>query len=52
MFVEFCKWKTELTENGNFRLFPAKEKRKRQTSVHLLKTEKENGSLFSLIGKQ
>jgi hypothetical protein len=52
MFVDFCKWKTELTENSNLSLFAAKEKRKRQTSVYLLKTEKENGSLFSLVGKQ
>jgi hypothetical protein len=39
--------KTELTENGNFRLFSANGKRKRQTSVCLLQTETENGHLFS-----
>jgi hypothetical protein len=31
----------ELTENGNFRLFAANGKRKRQTSVCLLETEME-----------
>jgi hypothetical protein len=41
--------KTELTENGNFRLFAANGKRKRQTSVCFLQTE--IGSLFSLVGK-
>jgi hypothetical protein len=40
------------TENGNFRLFAANRKRKRQTSVCLLQTKTENGSLFPLVGKQ
>jgi hypothetical protein len=51
MFPEFRKWKTELTENGNFRLLAANGKRERQTSV-LLKTETENGSFFSFFGKR
>jgi hypothetical protein len=46
------KRETELTENGNFRLFAANEKQKRQTSVCLQQTEIENGSLFFLVGKQ
>jgi hypothetical protein len=48
MFPEFRKWKTELTENGNFRLLAANGKRERQTSV-LLKTETENGSFFPFL---
>jgi hypothetical protein len=43
--------KKELTENGNFRLFAANRKWKRQTSVCFLQMETENGSLFSLISK-
>ncbi len=43
---------TELTENGNLHLFAAYRKRKRPTSVCLLQTETENGSLFSLVSKQ
>jgi hypothetical protein len=50
MFLEFHKQKTELTENGNFRLFAANGKWKRQTSVCLLDTGNE--SLFSLVGKR
>jgi hypothetical protein len=44
-------WKTELTENSDFCLFAANEKLKRQTSLCLLQTEMENGSLLSLAGK-
>jgi hypothetical protein len=40
-FPEFRKRKTELTENGNFRLFAANGKRKRQTSICLLQMETE-----------
>jgi hypothetical protein len=43
--------KFELTENGNFRLFAANGKQKRQTSVCLLRTDMENGCLFSFAGK-
>jgi hypothetical protein len=43
---------TELTENGNFRLFAANGKRKQQTSISLLQMETENGSLFSLVCKR
>jgi hypothetical protein len=43
---------TELTENGNFHLLAANRKQRRQTSICFLQTETENGSLFSLIGKQ
>jgi hypothetical protein len=39
-------------ENSHFRLFIANEKRKWQTSVSLLQTETENGSLFSLVSKR
>ncbi len=42
--------KLELTENGNFCLFPANGKQKRQTSFVFMK--KENRSLFSLVGKR
>jgi hypothetical protein len=42
---------TEPSENGNFRLFSASGKKKRKTSVCLLKTETENGNLSSLVGK-
>jgi hypothetical protein len=52
LFPEFRKQKTELTENGNFRLFYANEKQKPQTSVYFLQTETENRLLFSMIGKQ
>ncbi len=44
--------KTETTENSNFRLFAANERRKWQTFIFLLQTEIENGSLFSLVGKR
>jgi hypothetical protein len=44
--------KTEITENGNFLLFATNGKRKRKTSVCLLQTEMENGSLLSLNGKR
>ncbi len=37
----------EVTEDGNFRLFAADVKRKRQTSVCLLPTETENDCCFS-----
>jgi hypothetical protein len=37
----------ELTENGNFRLYAANGRRKWQTSVSLLQTETEKGSLLS-----
>jgi hypothetical protein len=37
MFPEFRNRKTELTENGNFRLFAAKGKQK--TSIFLLQME-------------
>jgi hypothetical protein len=45
------------TENGTngkhqLLLFCCKGKRKRQTSVSLLQSETENGSLFSLVGKR
>jgi hypothetical protein len=43
--------KTELTEKGNFRLFAANGKWKRQSFVCLLQMETENESLFSLVGK-
>jgi hypothetical protein len=39
-------------EKGNFRLYAANGKRKRQTSVCLLQTETENISFFSMVGKQ
>jgi hypothetical protein len=42
----YCKQKRNY---GNFHLFAANEKRKRQISLRLLKTE--IGSFFSLIGK-
>jgi hypothetical protein len=51
MFPEFRKRKTELTDNGNLRLFAVNGKRKRQTSVYLLQTDPDNESLFSLVGK-
>ncbi len=38
--------KIELMENGNFCLFAANGKQKRLTSICLLQTETENGSLF------
>jgi hypothetical protein len=38
-----CKRKIERTEDGNYRLFAANEKRK---------TETENEILFSLVGKR
>jgi hypothetical protein len=41
-----CKRKTA---TANFRLFAANGKREWQTSVCLLQTETENGSLFSLV---
>ncbi len=44
-------WKTELTENGNFCLFAADGKQRWQTSVCLLQTVKQTGSLFSLVVK-
>jgi hypothetical protein len=49
MFPEFHKQKTELTENGNFRLFAANRKQKWQTSARLLQTETENESFFLLV---
>jgi hypothetical protein len=42
---------TDLTENDNFRLFAANGKRKPHTSVYLLQTETENGSLFFFVNK-
>jgi hypothetical protein len=39
-------------ENGNFRLFSANGKWKRQTLVCLLQTKTENERLFSLVGKR
>jgi hypothetical protein len=48
----YGKRKTELTTNGNFILFAAIGKRKRQTSVCLLQMETENGSLFSMVSKR
>ncbi len=51
MFPEFCIRKIGLTENGNFCLFAPNKKWKWQTSVCLLQTEMENGSVFSLVGK-
>jgi hypothetical protein len=42
MFPEFRKQNSELTKNGNFRLFAANGKWKRQTSVGLLQTETES----------
>ncbi len=47
----FCKRKMELTINGDFRLFDANEKWKRQTSVWLQHREMENESFVSLVGK-
>jgi hypothetical protein len=52
MFPVFSKWNTELMENENFSLFVANGKGKRQTSVCLLQTGMENGSLLSLFGKR
>jgi hypothetical protein len=46
------KGKTELIGNSNFCLFAASGKRKRLTSIGLLQTKTENGSLFALIGKR
>jgi hypothetical protein len=43
-----CKWKKE---TASFRLFAANRKRKQHTSMCLLQTEMENGSMFSLVGK-
>ncbi len=37
MFPQFHKWKMELQENGNFRLFAAKGKRR--TTIFLLQME-------------
>ncbi len=51
MYIYINIWKKELTENGNFQLFAANEKPNWQTSVCLLQTETEKGSLFSLVGK-
>jgi hypothetical protein len=51
MSLCFPKREPELTENGKFCSFSANGKWKWQTSVCLLQTEKENGSLFSLVGK-
>jgi hypothetical protein len=48
-FLEFCKLKMELTENGNFRLCSANGKPKRQTSVCLLQMELENARLISMV---
>ncbi len=42
-FIHTFTRETELTENGNFRLFAAIGKLKRQTSVCLLQTETGNG---------
>jgi hypothetical protein len=39
-------------ENGDLCLFAANGKRKWQTSICLLQMEKENGSLFSFVGKR
>jgi hypothetical protein len=44
--LHVVKRKTELTEEGKFRLFTASRERKRQTLVCLLQTETENGSCF------
>ncbi len=41
LFSKFRERKTELTKNGNFRLFAANGKWKGQTSVSLLQTEME-----------
>ncbi len=58
LLIVFIKWriyiytgtqKTELTENGNFSLFDANRKQKRQLSVCMLQMETENGSLFFLV---
>ncbi len=51
MVSEFHKRKTELTENGNFRLFAANGKQKWPTFVCLLHRETENGSVFSIVDK-
>jgi hypothetical protein len=51
MRPEFRKWKTELTENGNFRLFWYKQKTETATSVCLL--ENGNGKQkFVFLGRQ
>jgi hypothetical protein len=44
--------KMELAETGNFRLFAANRKQKRQTSNWLLQVESENENLFSLVSKK
>jgi hypothetical protein len=51
VFMSICIsiQKTKLVKNGNFRSFAANGKREWQTSVCLLQTEMENGSLFSLL---
>jgi hypothetical protein len=51
-FLEFHKQKTQLTENGNFRLFSTNGKWERQTSAYSLQTETENWRLFSVVGKR
>jgi hypothetical protein len=56
IYIETAAHTNKYTENGtngngNFHLFVANKKRKWQTSICLLQTEMENGSLFSLVGK-
>jgi hypothetical protein len=52
IYVYMYMYKTELTEKTNFGLFAANRKRKRQTSICLLLTQTEIGSLFSLVSKR
>ncbi len=51
MFPEFRERKTELTENGNFRLIAANGNGELPFFL-VLQTEMENGGLFALVGKR
>ncbi len=51
-FLHISTYGKQVTDNGNFHWFAANGKQKPQTSVCLLQTGTENGSLFFLVGKQ
>jgi hypothetical protein len=50
IYININIWKTELTENSNFRLFAANRRRKRQTSVCFLQTKRKTEVWF--LGRQ
>jgi hypothetical protein len=53
MFPEFRKRKTELAENGNFRLFAANRKQTEMANFcFFAKNGNGKQSLFTLVGKR